>query len=646
MAAIREILTLEDQFSAAFSKYISLGNDAAASTKAVKDAAQRATSASKIQAAAMNAAAASAKAQTAELKRQKAEQELLAKSSDDLIGKLKSMAGAYIGMQSVQAVVGLSDTLAQTTARLDLMNDGLQTTAELQSMIADAADRSRGAYQSTADMVAKLGMLAGEAFNNSAEIVSFAEQINKQMVLSGASTQAADAAMLQLTQALSSGALRGEELNSVLEQAPTIAQAIAKYMGVTTGEMREMASEGQITAEVVKNAMFAAAEETNAKFESMPMTWAQVWTQFQNTAIQAFEPVLTAINLVANHMEQLTPILAGVAAGAIALAVALGIQAAATWIATGAAYAFFAALLTNPLTYIVLVIGLIVGAIYQWIQSVGGLEIAWLIVVDAVLYGWDTLKAGFMTGVYAVQDWLDTMGYAFTFAGVDIQNAMGDMKVGVLTILQNMINGAISLLNWFIDKINKIPGVAISPIEQMTFAATASLENEAARQLREQEKAAALADLNAGKAAREQALSDLWNQRDSNHAARQAEIMKKQVEAAVGSGQTPSAVSYDSIAVAAGDEEEKGALKSLSKDVGSIEKAVNLSQEDLQSLVELSERQYVNNINLTAQTPVITINGANTGRTAADRQNLADTIRDILIEQVAAGSTRSTARAY
>lgn len=176
----------------------------------------------------------------------------------------------------------------------------------------------------------------------------------------------------------------------------------------------------------------------------------------------------------------------------------------------------------------------------------------------------------------------------------------------------------------------------------MTFAATASLENEAAKQLREQEKAAALAELNAGRSEREKALSDLWNQRDSNHAARQAEIMKKQVEVASGSSQTPGADPYTN----SGDGEDEKTLNGISKDVGSIEKAVNLSQEDLQSLVELAERQYVNNINLTAQTPVINITGANTGRTAADRQNLADTIRDILIEQVAAGSVRSTSRAY
>ena len=642
MGTIHEILLLEDKFSAAFSKYISLGTDAAAATKAVKEAAQRATAASKIQAAAMNAAAASAKAQTAELKRQKAEQELLAKSSGDLIGKLKSLAGAYIGMHSVQAVVGLSDTLAQTTARLDLMNDGMQTTAELQKDIYDSANRARSVYLDTADAISKMALNAGAAFNGNQEVISFMEQINKQFVIAGASAEDQKNAVRQLTQAMAAGTLRGEELNSILDSAPGIARAIESYMGIAEGSIKEYAEEGKITSDIVKNAMFAAAEETNEKFESMPLTWTQVWTQFQNTVIQAFEPVLDAINWVANHMEQLAPILVGVAAGAITLAAALGIQAAATWIATGAAYAFFAALLSNPLTYIVLIIGLIVAAIYQWIQSVGGLEIAWLIVVEAVLYGWDTLKAGFMTGVYAVQDWLDTMGYAFTFAGVDIQNAMGDMKVGVLTILQNMINGAIGLLNWFIDKINNIPGVAISPIEQMTFAATASLENEAAKQLREQEKAAALAELNAGRSEREKALSDLWNQRDSNHAARQAEIMKKQVEVASGSSQTPGADPYTN----SGDGEDEKTLKGISKDVGSIEKAVNLSQEDLQSLVELAERQYVNNINLTAQTPVINITGANTGRTAADRQNLADTIRDILIEQVAAGSVRSTSRAY
>ena len=142
----------------------------------------------------------------------------------------------------------------------------------------------------------------------------FAEQIQKQLAISGASGASAQAALVQLTQGLASGTLRGEELNSVLEQTPMIAQTIAEYMGVTTGEMRELASEGKVTAEVVKNAMLGAAEETNAQFEQMPMTWAQVWTMFQNVAIQALDPVLDAISWLANNIDLVGPIVLGLGA--------------------------------------------------------------------------------------------------------------------------------------------------------------------------------------------------------------------------------------------------------------------------------------------------------------------------------------------
>ena len=172
------------------------------------------------------------------------------------------------------------------------MNDGAQTTPEVQDMIFHAAQRSRGDYQDTADMAAKLGTLAPEAFGSTAEVVAFTEQINKQFALAGTSAQGAQAAMLQLTQAMASGVLRGEELNSVLEQAPTITQAIAKYMGVTIGELRELASEGQVTAHVVKAALFAAAEETNAAFEAVPLTFSQAWTMAGNAAVKSMEPAL------------------------------------------------------------------------------------------------------------------------------------------------------------------------------------------------------------------------------------------------------------------------------------------------------------------------------------------------------------------
>lgn len=610
MAQIREELILVDRFTSAFTSYLQNTGRAAEATEL-------------------------ARRNTQQLERS---QRNAATSTDALSSKIRSLVGAYAGLQGLKSLFSLSDQMASTTARLDMMNDGLQTTAELNQMIFDSAQRSRGAYQATADMVAKLGNLAGEAFGSTAEIVAFAEQTNKQMTLSGASNTAKDAAMLQLTQAMSSGVLRGEELNSILEQTPTIAKTIAEYMGVTTGQMREMASEGAITAEVVKNAMFAAADETNAKFEQMPMTWEQVWTQFQNTALMAIQPVLDAINWFANNMETLEPIFAGVAAGAIALAAGLAIQAAATWVATGAAKAFFTTLLTNPLTWIVVVIGVLVALIYKWVQSVGGLRIAWQIVVDKVLYGWDTLKAGFFMGVYWVQDLLDQMSLKFMSISISIQNFMGDMKVGVLTILQNMVNDAIDIINWFIGKLNKIPGVSIDAIEKMTFATTAAAKNEAEKSARADELAAAQKDVERRAQERADQLQAMWDERDANTAARQQEIADAQKELAEAGNETDVFASdnvptYDQV-------------QDIGGSVGSIAKSIDATQEDIKSLVDVAERRYVNQINLTAQTPVINVTGQNTGRTAADRQNLANAIRDVLLEQMSSGSSRSTAIAH
>lgn len=218
----------------------------------------------------------------------------------DLMNMIKGAVAAYASVQTIGKVMDLSDQLTSTTARLNLMNDGLQTTQDLQNMIYLSAERSRGAYQATADAVSKLGLMAGDAFSSSEEIIAFTEQLNKQFTIAGTETAGIEAAMLQLTQAMGSGVLRGEEYNSILEQAPNIIQAIADYMEVPKGQLKDMAAEGQITAEIVKNAMFAAADETNAKFESMPKTFSQIWTSFQNTALMAFQPVLQRLNDVAN----------------------------------------------------------------------------------------------------------------------------------------------------------------------------------------------------------------------------------------------------------------------------------------------------------------------------------------------------------
>lgn len=218
--------------------------------------------------------------------------------SNGLVDKIKGVAAAYVGVQGAKAVINMADTLTSTTARLNLMNDGLQKTDELQQMIFESAERSRGSYQATADAVSKLGLMAGDAFSSNEEIVDFMEQINKQFTIAGTEASGIDAAMLQLTQAMGSGILRGEEYNSILEQAPNIIENIANYMNVPKGKLKDMAAEGEITAQIVKEAMFAAAEQTDERFNNMPMTFAQTWQSFKNNALMAFQSVLSMISKI------------------------------------------------------------------------------------------------------------------------------------------------------------------------------------------------------------------------------------------------------------------------------------------------------------------------------------------------------------
>lgn len=220
--------------------------------------------------------------------------------ANSLVKMIKGAVAAYATMHTLAAAVSLSDQMTSTTARLNMMNDGRQGIEELQDMIFQSAERSRGVYQATADAVSKLGLMAGDAFSSSGEIIAFMEQVNKQFTIAGTEAAGIEAAMLQLTQAMGSGILRGEEYNSILEQAPNIIQAIADYMEVPKGQLKDMAAEGAITAEIVKAAMFAAADETDAKFESMPMTFEQIGTSLQNTAMVALQPLLDNLNDIAN----------------------------------------------------------------------------------------------------------------------------------------------------------------------------------------------------------------------------------------------------------------------------------------------------------------------------------------------------------
>lgn len=254
------------------------------------------------------------------------------------------MAGAAAGMalvaQEVAQLAGkVSDTADQMTqlrARINLINDGTQTTTEIMDKVYAAAQRSRGGYVEMADSVAKLNMLAKDAFSSNDEAITFVEQLNKQFKISGASVQESTAAMYQLTQAMASGKLQGDEFRSIMENAPMLAQSIAQEMGMTVGQLREMSSQGLITADVIKNALLNSAEETNAKFAEIPMTFAEIGQQLANEALQAFQPVLTELSSITASSD-FQAIVEGIG-------VSFKVMAAAAQVAIAAIKAAFSAL--------------------------------------------------------------------------------------------------------------------------------------------------------------------------------------------------------------------------------------------------------------------------------------------------------------
>ena len=224
-------------------------------------------------------------------------------AADGLWNKVKGIVAAVGGIAGTKKVLDISDQLTSTNARLNNaminFNDG-GSLIDLERKVMASAQRSRSYYMDTASAVAKLGMNAKDSFGNMDEVIGFSELINKQFVIGGASAQEQSAAMLQLTQAMSSGVLRGDELNSIFELAPGIVQNIADYLDVPIGKIREMAADGEITAEIVKNATFAAADEIEERFSNMPKTWAQIWNNMKNQALSVFSTILDRINQIGN----------------------------------------------------------------------------------------------------------------------------------------------------------------------------------------------------------------------------------------------------------------------------------------------------------------------------------------------------------
>lgn len=300
---------------------------------------------------------------------------------DDMVGKAKNLAATIGASVGLKKLIELSDQMTSTTARLNFIVDDGGSVEALEAKIMASAQRSRAAYLDTASAIASMGANAGAAFTSNDELIAFMEQVNKQFVIGGASAQGQAAAMLQLTQAMAAGALRGEELNSILENAPGIARAIEQYMGIAEGSIKSYAEKGAVSATVVKNALLSIADETNAKFNGMAMTWGQVWTQMGNIALKVTQPLLTAINWLANNLSVIGPILLGlgtaflvfqVAAHATAayhavvnlLSIGFGVLTGNTTAASAAVFTFNSALLASPITWIIMLIAVVIGLLY------------------------------------------------------------------------------------------------------------------------------------------------------------------------------------------------------------------------------------------------------------------------------------------
>ena len=446
-------------------------------------------------------------------------------TSNELVDTVKRLALAYLSMQSVQKVLDVSDELTMTTARLDQMNQAFNeingTATETDTIVKQiyaSAQNARGSFGDMAAVVAKFGNNARDAFASQDEVIAFANLIQKQMTIAGASTQEASNAMLQLSQALGSGVLRGDELNSIFEQAPNLIQSIADYLDVPIGKIREMAQDGQLTADTVKAAIFSSADDINAKFEAMPMTWGQVWTSFQNSALMAFQPVLDKVNELANNdqfqgfvenaiglLAQLAvyvldffntlasigafisdnwsiiaPIVYGVIAALIAYAAISGIvaavngvmalsasvhaaaeamQAGATFTATAAQYGLNSALMACPLTWIILLIIAVIAAIFAVCNAI------------AKMTGVANSGFGVITGgINVVIQFFKNLGLSVANIALGIGNAIAALASNMMTAFHNaicnvqswfynLLSTALTVIEGICAALNKLPFV-------------------------------------------------------------------------------------------------------------------------------------------------------------------------------------------
>ena len=678
MGEIRENLVLTDQFSASFSKFLDLGNNMTAQMERID------TSIQTIGKAANYVSASGFERMDQKLTQINQNIEMLGKAAnfinasgfDSLNNTLHQIAAnasraAAAGQQHAQAVkrtdtaanqllstmkriasvtaliaagkkaMGLSDEFAQTTARLNLMNDGLQETEDLQRLIYESAQRSRTSYTATADVVAKLGQRAGQAFSSNAETIQFAENLNKQFVIAGASQQEIASASLQLTQALGSGVLRGEELNAVFEAAPNIIQTIADYLDVPIGKIRDLAADGQITADIVKDAMLSATENINEQFEDMPITFSQAFSLATNRAMMSMQEGLGGMNEFLNTEETMGAIMRLADIFSVLAEIGMG---ALTGIGEMASF------VVNNLDFIIPILAAIgiafaimhAQVIAASLASVGGAlaqAAAWavanwpILLLVALMAGALIAAQQFGFGMEAVGGWVGQVFGMIYAVGYNIFATLWNVIASFAEFFANVWNDPLgATVRLFSDIFDSILGM----VETVAGAIDALIGSDLSSSVSGfREQISSWVDENFGENA-------IQIKRMASLDVKDTAAAGGEIGAGLGKKLDNMNFSLDDIAGSLGGlgATGSGGLGDIGKvgSVGKIEQDVNIADENIKLLRDLSERQYVAMVNLTVPQTNATINQTVNGGGGSDANAIMDAMTRLLARQHAAGS--------
>lgn len=596
-----------------------------------------------------------------------------ASESSNLVSAIKRMAGAYLSIQTAGKILQTSDEITQTTSRLNMMNDGLQSTADLYNMVYVAANDARGSLGDMASVVARFGNNAKDAFSSSAEVVQFANLVQKQMTIAGASTQEAANAELQLSQALGSGVLRGDELNSIFEQAPNLIQNIADYLNVPIGKIRSMAQDGELSADVVKQAVFAATDEINANFENMPMTWGQMWTVFQNDATMAFQPVLQRLNDLANtdgfqefatnaindlavvagvvldifegigligtfvqdNWQIIGPIVEGVAA---ALTVYYGWQllsTSATKAAAAAQWIYNAAMNANPAAIVAISIGaliVLIGILANKFtgtghiaQSVFGMITGGINVVIQYFKNWGLTVADIFIGIW------NAGGACATNVEIAFHNAISHVQA----LWYNMLSTALTVVSGICSALNKLPFVDFD-YSGITGAADNYASKAAAAAGNTKDYASVPAAFSKGVKTYDTYQKGWVNDAYTAGAAWGDGVTSK-IKNTLSSKATniPNANNYPN-ALASSNAATAANTADTAKNTAKTANTLSASSEDLKYLRDIADREYVNKFT-TAQIKVEMINHNNVNNDM-DLDGMAEHLRSKIEEEMNAAA--------